>query len=59
MTTGWRLADKQSWPAKFGYDDPVFAKTMCWVRVLTDRGFAPARARRRWRRPARSRSYPE
>ena len=41
MTTGWRLADKQSWPTKFSYDDPVFAKTMRWVRSLTDRGFAP------------------
>ncbi|MFI5591875.1 ABC transporter substrate-binding protein [Amycolatopsis sp. NPDC051758] len=41
MTTGWRLADKQSWPTKFSYDDPVFAKTLRWVRSLTDRGFAP------------------
>lgn len=41
MTTGWRLADKQTWPTKFGYDDPVFAKTMNWVRSLADRGFSP------------------
>lgn len=41
MTTGWRLADKQSWPTTFNYADPVFAKTLRWVRSLTDRGFAP------------------
>ncbi|MCR6487630.1 sugar ABC transporter substrate-binding protein [Amycolatopsis sp. OK19-0408] len=41
MTTGWRLADKQSWPTTFSYGDPVFAKTLRWVRSLTDRGFAP------------------
>ncbi|MEU8638064.1 sugar ABC transporter substrate-binding protein [Amycolatopsis sp. NPDC048633] len=41
MTTGWRMADKQSWPTRFTYDDPVFAKTLSWVRSLADRGFAP------------------
>ncbi|MFC1433642.1 sugar ABC transporter substrate-binding protein [Streptacidiphilus sp. N1-3] len=40
-TTGWRLADKQSWPTTFNYGDPRFVKTMDWVRSLTDKGFAP------------------
>jgi ABC-type glycerol-3-phosphate transport system substrate-binding protein len=40
-TTGWRQGDKSQWPTKFNYDDPNFAKTMKYIRSLTDRGFAP------------------
>jgi len=40
-TTGWRQGDKPQWPTKFNYDDPNFAKTMKYIKSLTDRGFAP------------------
>ncbi|MFJ4918915.1 ABC transporter substrate-binding protein [Streptomyces sp. NPDC088725] len=41
LSMGWHMGDKALWPTKFNYDDPRFARTMKYIRSLSDRGFAP------------------
>ncbi len=41
-TLGWRLGgDDAAWPTKLPYDDPDFAKTLNYIRSLSERGLMP------------------
>ncbi|PJJ62296.1 ABC transporter substrate-binding protein [Compostimonas suwonensis] len=40
-TTGWTLGDEPNWPTQFEYSQPVFKKSLDWIRDLSAQGFSP------------------